>query len=53
MTAKLAKVKAELTRRRHLPRPRAGPMAGQRGQRAQAYYAVPGNGEAVRAFRTR
>ena len=27
-------------------------MAGQRGARAQAYYAVPGNNQAVEAFRT-
>ena len=34
-------------------RPRAGALAGKRGARALAYYAVPGNSKAVGAFRPR
>jgi RNA-directed DNA polymerase len=52
MRAKLREVKTELMRRRHLPIPEQGQwLAGVvRGHRA--YYAVPGNIDAVHAFRT-
>ena len=52
MRAKLREIKTELKRRRHLPVPEQG--AGWRSvvQGHAAYYAVPGNTDAVAAFRT-
>src|SRR6516164_781131 len=51
MTAKLKPVKAELTRRRHLPVPEQGRWLASVIKGHEAYYAVPGNAEAVQAFR--
>jgi group II intron reverse transcriptase/maturase len=51
MTAKLKSVKAELTRRRHLPVPEQGRWLASVIRGHEAYYAVPGNAEAVQAFR--
>jgi group II intron reverse transcriptase/maturase len=51
MTAKLKSVKAELTRRRHLPVPEQGRWLASVIKGHEAYYAVPGNAEAVQAFR--
>lgn len=51
MTAKLHEVKAELQRRRHDPIPEQGRWLGSVVRGHTAYYAVPGNAEAVRSFR--
>ena len=51
MTAKLHEVRAELKRRRHDPIPEQGRWLGSVVRGHIAYYAVPGNVEAVRAFR--
>ena len=51
MTAKLKSVKAELMRRRHLPVPGQGRWLASVIKGHEAYYAVPGNAEAVQAFR--
>jgi RNA-directed DNA polymerase len=51
MTAKLKQVKAELMRRRHLPVPGQGRWLASVIRGHEAYYAVPGNAEAVAAFR--
>ena len=51
MTAKLKSVKAELTRRRHLPVPEQGRWLASVITGHAAYYAVPGNAKAVGAFR--
>jgi RNA-directed DNA polymerase len=50
--AKLAEVKDQLTRRRHLPIPEQGRWLGSVVRGHLAYYAVPGNTDAVAAFRT-
>ena len=50
--AKLAKVKAEIRRRRCLPLPDQGRWLAAVVRGHQAYYAVPGNSDAVNAFRT-
>ena len=50
-TAKLKSVKAELMRRRHLPVPEQGRWLASVIRGHEAYYAVPGNAEAVQAFR--
>jgi group II intron reverse transcriptase/maturase len=52
MTAKLHEVKAELQRRLHDPVPEQGKWLGSVVRGHTAYYAVPGNSVAVRAFRT-
>jgi RNA-directed DNA polymerase len=52
MRAKLKTVKAEIMRRRHLPIPVQGRWLASVISGHQAYYAVPGNYEAVHAFRT-
>ncbi len=51
MRAKLREVKTELTRRRHLPIPDQGQWLASVVRGHCAYYAVPDNGDAVRAFR--
>jgi RNA-directed DNA polymerase len=51
MRAKLRAVKAELKRRRHLPIPVQGRWLGSVVRGHAAYYAVPDNTRAVRAFR--
>jgi RNA-directed DNA polymerase len=51
MTAKLKSVKAELMKRRHLPVPEQGRWLASVTRGHEAYYAVPGNAEAVQAFR--
>ncbi len=51
MTAKLKSVKAELMNRRHLPVPEQGRWLASVIRGHEAYYAVPGNAEAVGAFR--
>jgi RNA-directed DNA polymerase len=51
MRAKLGEVKAELMRRMHLPIPAVGRWLGSVVRGHLAYYAVPGNLDAVRAFR--
>lgn len=51
MAAKLKQVKAELMRRRHLPVPEQGIWLASVIRGHEAYYAVPGNAEAVAAFR--
>ena len=51
MTAKLKTVKAELMRRRHLPVPEQGKWLASVVRGHEAYYAVPGNSKAVKAFR--
>jgi group II intron reverse transcriptase/maturase len=51
MTAKLKSVKAELMKRRHLPVPEQGRWLASVIRGHEAYYAVPGNAEAVGAFR--
>jgi RNA-directed DNA polymerase len=53
MRAKLREVKAELRRRRHLPVPDQGRWLRSVLQGHFNYYAVPDNGEALRAFRNR
>jgi RNA-directed DNA polymerase len=50
--AKLAEVKAEIRRRRCLPIPEQGKWLASVIRGHQAYYAVPGNYDAVHAFRT-
>jgi RNA-directed DNA polymerase len=50
--AKLAGVKAEIRRRRCLPIPDQGRWLAAVIRGHQAYYAVPGNSDAVNAFRT-
>jgi RNA-directed DNA polymerase len=50
MRAKLKEVKAELMRRMHLPIPEVGQWLGSVVRGHLAYYAVPGNVRAVRAF---
>jgi len=50
--AKLAEVKAEIRRRRCLPIPEQGRWLASVVRGHQAYYAVPGNCDAVNAFRT-
>jgi RNA-directed DNA polymerase len=51
MAAKLKSVKAELMKRRHLPVPEQGRWLASVIRGHEAYYAVPGNAEAVQAFR--
>jgi RNA-directed DNA polymerase len=51
MRAKLHKVKAECRRRMHLPIPEQGQWLGSVVRGHLNYYAVPGNIEAVEAFR--
>lgn len=51
MRAKLAEVKTQLKRRRHDPIPVQGRWLAQVMQGHMAYYAVPGNSNAVSAFR--
>ena len=51
MRAKLREVKAELMRRRHRPIPDQGQWLASVVRGHCAYYAVPDNGDAVRAFR--
>lgn len=51
MAAKLSEVKAELKRRRHLPVPEQGQWLASVVRGHLAYYAVPDNIDAVRAFR--
>jgi group II intron reverse transcriptase/maturase len=50
--AKLAAVKDQLRRRRYLPIPEQGRWLASVVRGHQAYYAVPGNSDAVSAFRT-
>src|SRR6266540_4192581 len=52
MRAKLRQVKQELARRRHQPIPEQGRWLASVVRGHCAYYAVPGNSRAVRAFRT-
>jgi group II intron reverse transcriptase/maturase len=52
MAAKLKQVKAELKRRRHEPIPVQGQWLASVVRGHLAYYAVPGNSRAIRAFRT-
>jgi RNA-directed DNA polymerase len=52
MRAKVATVKAELRWRRHLPIPEQGAWLGSVVRGHCAYYAVPGNINAVQTFRT-
>jgi RNA-directed DNA polymerase len=52
MRAKLKMVKDQLRRRRHLPVPEQGRWLASVVRGHQAYYAVPGNYDAVHAFRT-
>jgi hypothetical protein len=52
MTAKLKQVKYELKRRRHEPIPVQGEWLASVVRGHLAYYAVPGNSRAIRAFRT-
>jgi RNA-directed DNA polymerase len=52
MRAKLRRVKDELARRRHQPIPEQGQWLASVVRGHCAYYAVPGNSVAVRAFRT-
>jgi RNA-directed DNA polymerase len=51
MRAKLAEVKDQIKRRRHLPIPEQGKWLGSVVRGHLAYYAVPGNTDAVQAFR--
>ena len=51
MRAKLAEVKDQIKRRRHLPIPEQGKWLGSVMRGHLAYYAVPGNSEAVAASR--
>jgi len=51
MRAKLRGVKTSLMRRRHLPIPEQGRWLASVVRGHCAYYAVPDNGDAVRAFR--
>jgi RNA-directed DNA polymerase len=50
MRARLKEVKTELMRRMHLPTPEVGRWLGSVVQGHLAYFAVPGNLDAVRAF---
>lgn len=52
MRAKLKQINIELKRRRHQPLPEQGAWLRSVVQGHLAYYAVPGNTEAVAAFRT-
>ena len=52
MRAKLREVKDQLKRRRHQPIPVQGRWLASVVQGHLAYYAVPGNTDAVAAFRT-
>lgn len=52
LTAKLHEVKAQLQRRRHDPIPEQGRWLGSVVRGHTAYYAVPGNVDAVRSFRS-
>jgi hypothetical protein len=52
MRAKLKEVKDQLKQRRHEPVPEQGRWLGSVVRGHMAYYAVPGNIRAVRAFRT-
>ena len=52
MRAKLAEVKDQLKRRRHHPIPEQGQWLASVVRGHRAYYAVPGNTDAVAAFRT-
>jgi group II intron reverse transcriptase/maturase len=52
MAAKLKQVRAEIMRRRHLPVPDQGRWLASVIAGHQQYYAVPGNFNAVQAFRT-
>jgi len=52
MRAKLAEVKDQLRRRMHLPIPEQGRWLASVVRGHLAYYAVPGNTDAVAAFRT-
>jgi RNA-directed DNA polymerase len=52
MRAKLKMVKTQLRRRRHLPIPEQGRWLASVVAGHQAYYGVPGNYDAVHAFRT-
>ena len=52
MRAKLAEVKDQLKRRRHQPIPEQGQWLASVVRGHRAYYAVPGNTDAVKAFRT-
>ena len=51
MRAKLGEVNSELRRRKHLPIPEQGRWLGSVVRGHLAYYAVPGNSDALRAFR--
>jgi hypothetical protein len=53
MRAKLSEVKDELKRRRHEPTPAQGRWLASVVRGHQAYYAVPGNTDAINGFRTR
>jgi group II intron reverse transcriptase/maturase len=52
MRAKLRQLKDELARRRHQPVPEQGRWLAGVVRGHLAYYAVPGNADAIRAFRT-
>jgi RNA-directed DNA polymerase len=52
MRAKLKTAKAEIRQRQHLPIPDQGKWLASVVRGHQAYYAVPGNNDAVNAFRT-
>ena len=52
MRAKLREVKDQLKRRRHQPIPEQGQWLASVVRGHRAYYAVPGNIDAVAAFRT-
>jgi RNA-directed DNA polymerase len=52
MQAKLREVKTSLMRRRHLPIPEQGQWLASVVRGHCAYYAVPGNSDAIIAFRT-
>lgn len=52
MRAKLSEINIELKRRRHLPIPEQGKWLGAVVRGHISYYAVPGNTDAVAAFRT-
>jgi RNA-directed DNA polymerase len=52
LRAKLRQAKAEIMRRRHLPVPEQGRWIASVIRGHQAYYGVPGNYDAVHAFRT-
>jgi RNA-directed DNA polymerase len=52
MRAKLKALNAEMKRRRHEPIPVQGQWLGSVVRGHLNYYAVPGNGDAIKAFRT-